>query len=82
MTLVYRPEEGAKGSYMQCLREAEALAAALRDPAMFASVLREFPEQATGWTETHATEIGIVVERLEGDALVISAFERGGVVEA
>lgn len=81
MTLVYRPEEGAKGSYMQARREAEALAAALRDPAMFASVLREYPEQATGITEAHAVEVGIAVERVDG-ALTITAFERGGVVEA
>lgn len=81
MTLVYRPEPGQRGSYLQCRREAEALAAALKDPATFASVLREYPDQATGLTEAHAVEVGLVVERVDG-ALVITAFERAGVVEA
>jgi len=75
VTITYRPEPGQKGSYMQCRREAEALAAALRDPATFASVLREHPDAATGLTEAHAVEVGIVVERVDG-ALVITAFER------
>lgn len=75
MTITYKPEEGSKGSYLQARREAEALAAALRDPATFASVLREFPDQAAGFTEAHAVEVGIAVERVEG-ALVITAFER------
>lgn len=81
MTLVYRPEPGEKGSYLQARREAEAMAAALRDPRTFASVLREYPDAATGLTEAHAVEIGLVVERVDG-ALVITAFERSGVVEA
>lgn len=81
MTLVYRPEEGSKGSYMQCMREAEALVAALRDPAMFASVLREHPDQAAGFTEAHAVEVGIAVERVDG-ALVITSYERSALLEA
>lgn len=81
MTLVYKPEPGSKGSYMQARREAEALAAALRDPATFAAVLREHPDAATGITEAHATEVGLAVERVDG-ALIITAYERGSVVEA
>lgn len=81
MTLVYRPEPGSKGSYLQARREAEALAHALADPAMFASVLREYPEAATGLAEPHAVEVGLVVERVDG-ALVITAFERSTVLEA
>lgn len=81
MTIVYRPEPGCAGSYLQARREAEALAAALRDAATFASVLREYPDQAAGFTEAHAVEVGIAVERVDG-ALVITAFERDGVVEA
>ena len=81
MTLVYKPEPGSKGAYMQARREAEALAAALRDPATFASVLREHPDAAAGFAEAHAVEVGLVVERIDG-ALIITAFERSGVVEA
>lgn len=81
MTLTYRPEAGQRGSYLQARREAEALAAALRDPAMFASVLREYPDAATGLAEAHAVEVGLVVERVDG-ALTITAYERAGVVEA
>lgn len=81
MTLTYKPEPGSKGSYLQARREAEALAHALADPATYASVLREFPDQAAGLAEAHTTEVGLVVERVDGQ-LIITAFEREGVVEA
>lgn len=81
MTLVYKPEPGSKGSYMQARREAEALAAALRDPATFASVLREYPDAATGLTEDHGTEVGVAFEVVNG-ALVATAFEAVATLEA
>ncbi|MFZ3207053.1 MAG: hypothetical protein WA161_24720 [Pseudomonas sp.] len=81
MTIVYKPEPGSKGSYLQARREALALVHALEDPATFAAVLRDQPEAATGLLEPHSVEVGLVVERVDG-ALVITAFERSALLEA
>lgn len=75
MTLRYRPPVGSKGSYLQCRREAAALYHALCDPATFAAYLNEGADATVGLCEPHEVEVGISVERIDGE-LTITAFER------
>lgn len=81
MTVTYKPEPGSKGSALQARREALALLHALEDPATYASLLRQHPEQASGLTEDHGAEVGVCFEVVDG-ALVATAFEAVASLEA
>lgn len=75
MTLRYMPPVGSKGNWLQARREAKALLAALEDGPSFAAHLQDEPHAVAGMCEPSSVEIGISVERVDGE-LIITAFER------
>lgn len=81
MTVTYRPPEGQRGNFLQLKREVAALYFALNDPRTFAAFLHDEPDATLGLMETCSVEVGLAVERVDG-ALIVTAFEREGVVEA
>lgn len=81
MTITYRPEPGQRGSVLQAKREALALYHSLDDNRTYASLLRQHPDHAAGFTEAHDIEVGVSFEVVDGQ-LIATAFEREGVVSA